>query len=125
MPRVAFTSPAKRVIKSIPKTKNVMVDLPSSNRAVSLDEMEAHLEEVGTDIGIYISHITVLGRKRYPGNRHWHFKQSPKEPGCLDVTYWPSGSLLWISVRNCEPSWVHSTGRELQKRMEKQLASLE
>lgn len=117
----------KRVVRDTAKTKNIMVQLPhhpsssSSSRDVlySLDEMEDHLRDVGSQMGMYISHITVLGRKRYPGNRHWHLKQSPNEPGCLDVTYWPSGHLLWVSIRNCEPPWVHSAGRDLQERMEK------
>ena len=83
--------------------------------------MEDYLRDVSSDMGMYISHITVLGSKRYPGNRHWHFKQSPKEPGCLDVTYWPDGSLLWVSMRNYEPKWVHDAGVELKDRMEKRL----
>lgn len=123
-PRTAALAFATRV-KDTARTKNLEVKLPpssSASRIFSLDEMEERLREVSEDMGMYISHTTVLGRKRYPGNRHWHFKQHPKEPGCLDVTYWPQGALMWISVRNYEPSWVHEVGVELQDRLEKELA---
>ena len=60
------------------------------------------------------THITTLGAKRYPGNRHWHLKQQSRAKGCLDVTYWPGGPLMWISMRNYEPAWVHRAGPQLR-----------
>lgn len=125
---LASNAARRSAIKDTGKTKNLEIKLPpssssgSGSRAVlSVDEMEDHLGHVGKNLGMYISHTTVLGRKRYPGNRHWHFKQHPKKPGCLDVTYWPSGELFWISMRNYEPKWVHVLGPELRDEMEKEL----
>ena len=105
-------------VKNTAKTINLQVIMSNKAPLVSVDEMEAHLSACGSDMGLYISHTTTLGRKRYPGNRHWHFKQKPKEPGCLDVTYWPEGHAMWISVRRKEPRWVHEAGPELKSRLE-------
>ena len=111
-------------VKDTAKTKNLQVNLLANGscRVLSVEDMEDRLTEIGTTMGMYVSHITRLGRKRYPGNRHWHFKRCPKEHGCLDVTFWPGGPLLWISVRKSEPEWVHTHGLELQQRMEHELA---
>ncbi len=91
----------------------------------SLDDMETALVEVAADHGMYISHVTTLGRRRYPGNRHWHLKRDPGESGCLDVTYWPDGPLMWISIRNSEPAWVHDAGQHLGPALERHLAAPE
>jgi len=63
-----MSSPRTR-IKDTDKTKNLEVAMTG---AQSVDEMEAVLDEVASEIGLRISHTTTLGRKRYPGNRHWH-----------------------------------------------------
>ena len=91
---------------------NVVVD-----GRMDLDEMEQQLEAAGTSLGLVLTHITTLSKKKYPGNRHWHFKEAPKTRGTLDITYWPDGPLLWITVRNLEPEWVHSAGDALAEAM--------
>ncbi len=106
-------------VKNTDRTTNLEVAVTDD---LSVDEMEAMLEEVAADMGLYFSHITTLGTKRYPGNRHWHLKQNPKTSGCLDVTYWPRGALMWISMRKYEPAWVHEAGRALGPALEGQLA---
>ncbi len=112
---------ARRVtIKDTDNSKNIPVEIGSD---MTLDEMEEVLTNVGTDLGLVISHITTLGGKKYPGNRHWHFKQDLKSKGCLDVTYWPNGPLFWITIRNYEPDWVHRAGRDLALTLEKELAA--
>lgn len=105
-----MSAPSRVKVKDTKKTKNVEVAVTG---ALSLDEMESVLDEVAVAMGLQFSHITTLGAKRYPGNRHWHLKQDPRTKGCLDVTYWPRGPLLWISVRNYEPTWVHEAGQLL------------
>lgn len=80
---------------------------------MSLDTMEAVLADVGMELGLILSHITTLSRKKYPNNRHWHFKEDLRAKGCLDVTYWPDGPLFWITMRNYEPDWVHQSGQNL------------
>jgi hypothetical protein len=108
-------------VTSTPKTTNLDIGVSGE---LSVDEMQTALTEVASEQGLYLSHITTLGTKRYPGNRHWHLKRRPGEPGCLDVTYWPAGPLMWVSIRNYEPQWVHDAGQWLVPAMETRLAEL-
>lgn len=108
-------------ITSTEKTTNLEVAVTGD---LSLDEMESVLLEAATNLGMHFSRITVLGTKRYPGNRHWHLKQDPRAKGCLDVTYWPKGPLMWISMRHYEPAWVHESGRRLASELERRSAQL-
>ena len=101
---------AKPTIKDTDKSRNIQVKVLGD---LSLDTMETVLADVGMELGLALSHITTLSRKKYPNNRHWHFKKDPKEKGCLDVTYWPEGALFWITIRNYEPSWVHRSGQDM------------
>lgn len=107
-------------IKDTAKSRNIEVE-PAD--IITLDEMEAVLAEVAADMGLYVSHITVLGRVRYPGNRHWHLKHHDEQVGCLDLTYWPQGQLFWISIRNYESAWVHDAGERLVPALEAALQS--
>ncbi len=91
----------------------------------SLDEMQATLEAVASEMGMAFSHITKLGAKRYAGNRHWHLKQDPKKKGCLDVTYWPPGGAMWITMRRNEPDWVTNAGHELGSALERSMTTSE
>ena len=106
-------------IDSTDKTTNL--DVPVTGE-LSLDDVETVLLDAAAELGMYFSEITVLGTKRYPGNRHWHLKQDPREPGCLDATYWPAGPLMWISIRDHEPEWVHDRGHRLRSELERRLA---
>lgn len=113
---------ARRVtIKDTEKSKNILVEVRDG---LSLDERERILTDVGNDLELVISHITTLSCKKYPGNRHWHFKETTKSKGCLDVTFWPEGSLFWITIRNYEPDWVHKAGHNLAVLLKKKLASV-
>lgn len=107
-------------IKDTAKSCNLEVELAD---IISLDDMEAVLTEVATGRDLYVSHITVLGRVRFPGNRHWHLKNHHETVGCLDLTYWPQGELFWISIRNYEPLWVHEAGLQLVPALEAALRS--
>ena len=100
----------KRTIKDTDKSRNIQVAVTGD---MSLDTMEAVLADVGMELGLILSHITTLSRKKYPNNRHWHFKEDLRAKGCLDVTYWPDGPLFWITMRNYEPDWVHQSGQNL------------
>ncbi len=62
----------KRTIKDTDKSRNTQVTVTGD---MSLDAMEAVLADVGEDLGLVLSHITTLSRKKYPNNRHWHFKE--------------------------------------------------
>ncbi len=109
----------KRTIKDTDKSRNIQVAVTGN---LSLDAMEAILADVGMELGLNLSHITTLSRKKYPNNRHWHFKEDLKAKGCLDVTYWPEGALFWITIRNYEPDWVQKSGRNLAALLEERLA---
>jgi len=115
---VAATKPAR--VASTDQTTNL--DVPVSGDR-TLDEMESLLLDLASDLGMYCSHVTVLGTRRYPGNRHWHFKQDPGATGCLDVTYWPAGPSMWVSMRNNEPAWVRESGRQLGSALVRRLAA--
>ena len=108
----------RRKVASTDKTTNL--DVPVTGE-LSLDDMEAVLLDSANEMGMYISKITVLGTRQYPGNRHWHLKQDPRASGCLDVTYWPPGPLMWISMRNYEPDWVHEYGKRLGSELQRRL----
>jgi len=108
-------------IKDTDKSKNILVEVGDD---LTLDEMEKVLTNAGNDLEMVISHITTLSRKKYPGNRHWHFKEATKSKGCLDVTFWPEGPLFWITIRHYEPDWVHKAGRDLAVLLKKKLVSV-
>lgn len=85
------------------------------------DFISAVLETVAEELGIYISHIGSYSRKKYPNSIHWHFKEDPKEIGCLDATFWKEGNEFWIVVRNYEPPWVARRAKQMQKLLSKRL----
>lgn len=115
-----MATPSRRTISDTDSSINIEVPVDGTQ---TVDEMEVLLGSVASDLGLHFSHITKLGAKRYPGNRHWHLKQDPQAKGCLDVTYWPDGPLLWITVRRSEPAWVHEAGRALGPALEHDLGS--
>ena len=100
----------RAIVRDTDRSRNLEIRVEDS---VSVDEMEVTLISVAETMGLAISKITRLGAVRYPGNRHWHLKRSPTERGCLDVTYWPDGPSMWVTMRNSEPDWVHDLGRGL------------
>lgn len=73
------------------------------------------IEKAADEINVYISHIGGYSRVKYPNSIHWHFKEKPKEKGCLDATFWEEGNEFWIVARNYEPQWVKDKAIALQK----------
>ncbi len=76
------------------------------------------IEKAADKLGLYISHIGGYSRVKYPNSIHWHFKQHPKEKGCLDATFCEEGNEFWIVARNYEPQWVKDKAVELQKHLQ-------
>ena len=111
---------AEQTIQNTAKSRNIQGE---GTEDLSLDAMEQILVEVAEPLGLTMSHVTTLSRKKYPNNRHWHFKEDLKTKGCLDVTYWPEGALFWISIRNYEPVWVHTSGKKMAALVEEIFAS--
>jgi len=108
----------KRTIGDTDKSRDINVAVSGK---MSLDAMEAVLLDISNALGLKLTHTTALGRKKYPNNRHWHFKEDLRAKGCLDVTYWPEGALLWITIRNYEPEWVHHAGPNMAALLSKRL----
>ena len=108
----------RATVRDTDRTNNLEVTVVGTP---TVGEMEEVLARAAAGMGLRISHITTLGKKRYPGNRHWHLTQDPHTTGCLDITYWPSGPLMWISMRRSEPAWVHEAGRSLGPALEAEL----
>ena len=73
------------------------------------------VEKAAASLGLYISHIGSYSRVKYPNSIHWHFKEHPKEKGCLDAKFWAEGNEFWIVARNYEPQWVQDKAKLLQK----------
>lgn len=42
----------------------------------------------------------------FPDSIHWHFKPERRIRGVLDLTYWPDGGRLWLSVRSQDADWI-------------------
>jgi len=102
------------------ETKSVRFDV-SLSRKYSGDEMHKIIKDVSDKLNVYISHIGSFSRVKYPNSIHWHFKEKPKEVGCLDATFWEEGNEFWIVARNREPQWVKDKGKEMQVALSKLL----
>ncbi len=98
--------------------KSVRYDVDLS-RKYSGKEMHQIIEDVSKKLDVYISHIGSYSRKKYPNSIHWHFKEHPKEIGCLDATFWEEGNEFWIVARNYEPQWVKDKAKQMQLRLSK------
>ena len=95
------------------ESKSVRYDVPLS-KTFSGDDVSQVIEKAAKDLGVYISHIGSYSRVKYPNSIHWHFKEHPKEKGCLDATFWEEGNEFWIVARNYEPQWVKDKAKEMQ-----------
>lgn len=81
----------RRAIADTDRARNINVAV---DEASTVEAMEATLDRIAESLGLMRSHTTTLSQKKYPGNRHWHFKQVPKAKGTLDVTHRPDAALV-------------------------------
>jgi len=93
--------------------KSVRYDVNLSRKYTG-EEFHKVIENIADKLNLYISHIGSYSRIKYPNSIHWHFKEKPKEPGCLDATFWEEGNEFWIVARNREPKWVKDKAKEMQ-----------
>jgi len=93
--------------------KSVRYDVALTKK-YSGKQMHRIVERIAENLDLYISHIGGYSRVKYPNSIHWHFKEHPKEKGCLDATFWEEGNEFWIVARNYEPQWVKSKAKEMQ-----------
>lgn len=90
------------------------------------DAVVAAVEHVATHEGLHVTMKDTL--KKYPECVHWHFK-SGKEPGILEVTWWPSGAgerpaRLWLSVhKNRMADWIEAFLPRMKVLLEAQLSA--
>lgn len=98
--------------------KSVRYDVQLSKKYQG-EEMHKIVEEIAQEVDVYISHIGSYSRKKYPNSIHWHFKEHPKEIGCLDATFWEEGNEFWIVARNYEPQWVKDKAKAMQTKLNK------
>lgn len=94
--------------------KSVRYDVTLS-RKYNGKRMSKEVEKAADQLDVYISHIGGYSRVKYPNSIHWHFKESPKEKGCLDATFWEEGNEFWIVARNYEPKWVKEKAKQMQQ----------
>lgn len=83
--------------------------------------MHKIIKKTSAEVDVYISHIGSYSRKKYPNSIHWHFKENPKETGCLDATFWEEGNKFWLVARNREPQWVKDKAKLMQIKLNEKL----
>ena len=98
--------------------KSVRYDVALSKQYTG-KQMQSIIEKTAEQLDVYISHIGGYSRVKYPNSIHWHFKENPKEKGCLDATFWEEGNEFWIVARNYEPQWVKDKAAKMQKYLRK------
>jgi hypothetical protein len=55
----------------------------------------------------------------YPGCIHWHWKRGA-ERGVLEVTLWPSGRRLWLSIHaNRSGAWTGEAAERLRAALQR------
>ena len=99
-----------------PKSERYDVSL---RRKYTGKQMQSVIEKTAQALDVYISHTGGYSRVKYPNSIHWHFKEHPKEKGCLDATFWEEGNEFWIVARNYEPQWVKDKARMMQAHLVK------
>ena len=100
--------------------KSVRYDVVLSKKYQS-KQVHKVVENAAKELGLYISHIGSFTKVKYPNSIHWHFKEHPKEIGCLDATFWEEGGEFWIIARNYEPLWVKEKAQQMQSYLTKKL----
>lgn len=91
----------------------IEVRLPSHVKVASIGPM---VERACAGEGLTRSAEGTLAR--YPGSIHWHFKMA-KQPGTLEVTWWPAAGRLWFKVA------ANRTGPWMEEKLARIKAQLE
>jgi hypothetical protein len=80
-----------------------------------LANAEAQIEDVCRAEGLKIALKSSLAT--YSGSIHWHLKRGTG-PGTLEITLWPNGRRLWLSIhRRRDAPWVEPTARLVARRL--------
>ena len=64
--------------------------------------------------------VTLRGTlAKYPSCMHWHLKRG-REAGTLEVTSWPRGRRVWISIQDGRKGeWTSAAAKELKALLER------
>jgi len=65
-------------------SKSVRYDV-TLNKKYTRKQFSKIIEKASDELDVYISHIGGYSRVKYPNSIHWHFKEHPKEKGCLEL----------------------------------------
>lgn len=68
------------------------IELAGEERAEDVIE---RIDRAAASCGLTVTMKGAL--KTYPGSTHWHCKLG-REPGTLEITYWPRKPRLWVKV---------------------------
>ena len=86
-------------------------------------QIEIAVERSSRGLGLLETMKSTLAK--YPGSVHWHFKK-PRVSGTLEVTYWPSGNRLWISVqRGRRADWLEESAPSMERCLRNALGYVE
>jgi hypothetical protein len=76
----------------------------------------ATVERAAAEAGLTVTLRGTLAA--YPGCTYWHLKRG-REPGTLEVTWWPQTGRLWFKVANNRHGWwIEDARRLLANRIE-------
>jgi hypothetical protein len=80
---------------------------------VDAKQVELAVEKCSRELGLLNPMRGTLAK--YPGCVHWHFRK-PLVNGTLEVTSWPSGNRLWISVQQGRRAeWLEETVPSMER----------
>jgi hypothetical protein len=97
--------------------KEVAVILPANKPMPTVAALERVLKQAGLRVTL---RGTLAG---YPGCTHWHLKNG-RERGVLELTYWPGGKRIWLSMQDGRRGgWVMRSARDLKSQLELKVAN--
>lgn len=92
------------------KSTDIEIACPSLT-AADRDTVVAAVLDVAESEALLVTLTTT--HSSYPGSIHWHFKPERRIRGVLDLTYWPHGGRLWLSVRAQDADWIDPAAQSL------------
>jgi hypothetical protein len=100
------------------KSIDVEISCPSL-AATDRDAVVEAVLAVADDEGLLLTLTTT--HSSYPDSIHWHFKPERRIRGVLDLTYWPDGGRLWLSVRAEDADWIGPAAKALANSLTEEL----
>jgi hypothetical protein len=90
--------------------KEIDIDVPAN---VTPENVVATIDAAIAALGLNVALLASL--KSFPGSTHWHLKRG-REPGTLEITWWPSRRRLWIKIQaGRSAAWIGKTAPQLKE----------